>query len=141
MKTSIYLNFGGNCAEAFKFYEQHLGGKVNMTMLWGQMPGPDAAKHTPPGYADKVLHTSMELGGTLVMGADVPAYQPMRSAYVTLNVDSNEEAERIYNALSEGGEIHMKIGETFFAHRFAQFSDRFGAKWMVLHAKPAPSQA
>ena len=135
MKMSTYINFGGNCAEAFQFYARHLGGKINMTMLWSQMPGPDAAKYTPPGYADKVLHTSMELGGQMLLGADTPNHQPMRSAYITLNVDSVEEAERIYNTLSEGGEIHMKMDETFFAHRFGQFSDRFGTKWMVLFAK------
>ena len=138
MKMSTYVNFGGNCAEAFRFYEQNLGGKINMTMLWNQMPVPDAAKYTPPGFADKVLHTSMQLGGQVLLGADTPNHQPMRSAYITLNVDSNEEAERIYKILSEGGETYMAMNETFFAHRFAQFSDRFGTKWMVLHAKPAP---
>jgi len=136
MKMSTYINFGGNCAEAFKFYEQHLGGKINMTMLWSQMPGPDAAKYTPPGFADKVLHISMQLGGQLLLGADTPNHQPMRSAYITLNVDSNEDAESIYKTLSEGGEIYMAMNETFFAHRFAQFSDRFGTKWMLIHSKP-----
>ncbi len=139
MKMTTYINFGGNCADAFKFYEQHLGGRVLFTMLWGQMP--DADKHTPPGWADKVLHTSMQLGGTVLMGADVPGYQPMRSAYLSLDVPSSEEAERIYGILSEGGEIYMKMGETFFAHRFAQFSDRFGTKWMLIHSKPMGPQA
>ena len=134
MKMSTYINFGGNCAEAFRFYEQNLGGKIGMTMLWNQMP--DADKYTPPGYADKVLHTSMQLGGQVLMGADVPAYQPMRSAYISLGIESIEETERIYNLLSEGGEIYMKIGETFFAHRFAQLSDRFGTKWMLICEKP-----
>ncbi len=133
MKMSTYINFGGDCAEAFRFYEQHLGGKVTMTMHWNQMP--DAGKHTPPGYADKILHSRMELGGTVLMGADVPGYQPMRSAYLSLSVDSVEEAERIYNALSQGGEVYMKMEETFFAHRFGQFSDRFGTKWMIIHEK------
>jgi len=139
MKMNTYINFGGNCAEAFRFYEQHLGGKVQHTMQWNQMP--DADKHTPPGWADKVLHSSMQLGGGILMGADVPGYQPMRSAYISLHVDSIEEAERIYKVLSEGGEIYMKIGETFFAHRFAQFSDKFGTKWMLINEKPMPGQA
>ncbi|HEY5056760.1 MAG TPA: VOC family protein [Acidobacteriaceae bacterium] len=139
MKMNTYINFGGNCAEAFRFYEQQLGGKVNMTMLWNQMP--DADKHTPPGYGDKVLHTSIQLGGGVLMGADVPGYQPMRSAYISLHVDSVEEAERIFKTLSEGGEIYMNIGETFFAQRFAQFSDRFGTKWMLICEKPMQPQA
>jgi PhnB protein len=62
----------------------------------------------------------------------------MRSAYLALSVDSNEEAERIYNALTEGGEVFMKMGETFFAHRFGQFRDKFGINWMVIHEKPMP---
>ncbi len=136
MKMNTYINFGGNCAEAFRFYEQHLGGKVLFTMLWNQMP--DAGKHTPPGYADKVLHSSIELGGTTLLAADVPGYQPMRSAYITLHVPTVEEAERIYSVLAEGGEIYMKMGETFFAQRFAQFSDRFGTKWMLICEKPMP---
>jgi len=134
MKMNTYINFGGNCAEAFRFYEQQLGGKIGFTMLWNQMP--DADKHTPPGYSDKVLHTSMQLGGGVLMGADIPGYQPMRSAYISLHLDSIEEAERIYTILSEGGEVYMKMGETFFAHRFAQFSDKFGTKWMLIHEKP-----
>lgn len=139
MKMNTYINFGGNCAEAFRFYEQHLGGKVIFTMLWNQMP--DADKNTPPGYADKVLHSSIELGGTTLLAADVPGYQPMRSAYITLHVETIEEAERIYTTLSEGGDIYMKIGETFFAQRFAQFSDRFGTKWMLICEKPMQPQA
>ena len=138
MKMDTYINFGGNCAEAFRFYEQHLGAKVKFTMKWSDMP--EADKHTPPGYGDKVLHSTMEIGGAVLLGADVPAYQPMRSAYLTLRVDSIEEAERVYSTLSEGGEVYMKMGETFFAYRFGQFSDRFGTKWMVIFDKPGPQQ-
>jgi PhnB protein len=64
----------------------------------------------------------------------------MRSAYLTLAVDSNEEAERIYNALAEGGEVFMKLGETFFARRFGQLRDRFGINWMIIHEKPMPNE-
>ena len=133
MKMSTYLNFGGNCAEAFRFYEQHLGGKIIAMMKWSQMP--DAEKHTPPGFSEAILHARMELGETFIMASDVPGYQPMRSAYLSLSVASSEEAERIYNVLSEGGEVYMKMEETFFAHRFGQFADRFGTKWMVIHEK------
>ena len=133
MKMSTYLNFGGNCAEAFRFYEQHLGGKIIAMMKWNQMP--DAEKHTPPGFSEAILHARMELGETFIMASDVPGYQPMRSAYLSLSVASSEEAERIYNVLSEGGEVYMTMEETFFAHRFGQFADRFGTKWMVIHEK------
>lgn len=133
MKMYTYLNYGGNCEEAFKFYEKNLGGKIMGVFRWNQMP--DAAKHTPPGYENAVLHMRVDLGETVLMGADVPGYQPMRSAYLSLTVGSSEEAERIYNVLSEGGEVFMKMGETFFAHRFGQFRDRFGTNWMVIHEK------
>lgn len=136
MKMTTYLNFGGNCEEAFRFYEQHLGGKILGMMKWSQMP--DAAKHTPPGFENASLHARMELGETFLMASDVPGYQPMRSAYLSLSVGSNEEAERIYNVLSEGGEVFMKMGETFFAYRFGQFRDKFGTNWMVIHERPMP---
>jgi len=139
MKIHTYLNFGGNCAEAFRFYEQHLGGKIlSPVFKWSQMP--DAEKHTPPGYADAILHGRIELGGTVLMASDVPQdlFQPMRSVYLSLGVDSNEEAERIYNLLTEGGEIFMKMEETFFAHRFGQLRDRFGTNWMIIYEKRMP---
>ena len=65
----------------------------------------------------------------------------MRSAYLTLSVDSDSEAERIYKALSEGGEVFMALAETFFATRFAQLRDKFGVNWMLIHEKPMPRPA
>ena len=74
----------------------------------------------------------MEIGNTTVMGADIPNAEPMRSAYLTLRVETNEEAEKIYALLSEGGHIFMKMEETFFASRFAMLRDKFGTSWMIL---------
>jgi PhnB protein len=133
-KLNTYINFRGQCEEALRFYEQHLGAKLMSIMKWNQMP--DAEKHTPPGMADKVLHTRFGLGDTYLMAADVPHAEPMRSAYLTLSVDTNEEAERIYNALAEGGEVFMAMGETFFAQRFGQLRDRFGINWMIIRERP-----
>jgi len=134
MQLHTYLNYGGNCEQAFKFYEQHLGGKITMLMRHGEAPEPGP---TPPDWKDKVLHARMNLGETELLGADVPKdrFQPMRSAYLTLTLGSNEEAERVYALLSEGGEIFMKMEESFFAHRFAMLRDRFGTSWMLLHPK------
>jgi PhnB protein len=73
------------------------------------------------------------------MGADIPGAEPMRSAYLTLGLDSAEEAERVYALLSEGGQIFMKMEETFFASRFAMLRDRFGTSWMLLHERPVRS--
>lgn len=133
MQLDIYLNYGGNCEAAFRFYEQHLGGRVTMLMRHGEMPGGNQA---PADWRDKVLHAQMELGGNVLMGADVPQdrFQPMRSAYLSLTLPTIEESERLYALLTEGGEIFMPIAETFFASRFAMFRDRFGTSWMLLGA-------
>jgi PhnB protein len=140
MKLNTYLNYGGNCAEAFRFYEKNLVGKITMIMTHGQMPNPSGID---PAWKDKVLHARIELGGTAIYGADIPSppFEPIRSAYLSLGVNSIAEAERIYALLSEGGEIFMKMEETFFAHRFAMFRDRFGTSWMLLNEKPMPASA
>lgn len=138
MKLQTYLNFAGNCREAFHYYEQHLGGKIVMMMPHGQGPNLDDG---PPDWKDAVLHARIDIGGTVVMGADIPGCQPMRSAYLSLIVSSTGEAERIYAALSDGGVIFMPIAETYFAFRFAQLRDKFGMSWMILNERPMPAAA
>ena len=133
MQLTTYVNFAGTCAEAFRYYEQHLGGKITFSMTHGESP---QGSPLGPEWKDAVLHASIELGGTLLMGADIPNAEPMRSAYLTINVDTNEEAERIYNALADGGRTLMKMEETFFAFRFGQVQDKFGLNWMVMHERP-----
>jgi PhnB protein len=133
MKLTTYVNFAGTCAEAFRYYEKHLGGKVGMMMTHGQ--GPDQSRVNAE-WKDAVLHARISLGGTDLMAADIPRAQPMRSAYLTLGVDSDSEAERIFSALSDGGQILMPMEETFFASRFGQVRDRFGINWMILHERP-----
>ena len=133
MKMTTYVNFPGTCAEAFRFYETHLGGKVSMMMTHGQAP--DQGK-VNPDWKDAVLHARLSVAGTELLGADIPKAEPMRSAYLSLSVESDAEAERIFSALAEGGEVFMKMQETFFASRFAQLRDRFGLNWMILHERP-----
>ena len=135
MKMLTYVNFPGKCAEAFRFYEKHLGGTIGMMMTHGQAPDQTNVK---PELKDAVLHARLSVGETELMGADIPNAQPMRSAYLSLNVDSDAEAERIFSALSEGGEVFMPMQETFFATRFAQLRDRFGINWMIIHERPMP---
>ena len=135
MKVNTYLNFGGNCADAFRFYEKELGGKINMLMTHDQNPSPSPI---PPELAKTVLHASITIGGATMMASDVPPdrFQPIRSVYLCLAVDSDAEAERIHALLSEGGQIYMPMQETFFASRFSQLRDRFGTSWMIIHEKP-----
>jgi len=139
MKVNTYLNFPGNCLEAMRFYEKHLGAKILMKGTFADMAAQGVPQNLPPGLnRDGIIHARFQLGDTLVMASDGPNVEPMRSAYICLAVDSNEEAERIYNILADGGEVFMKMGETFFAHRFGQFRDKFGINWMVIHEKPMP---
>ena len=132
MKLNTYVNFAGRCAEAFHFYEQHLGGRIGMMMTHGQAPDQSRVK---PEWKDAVLHARISLGDTELMGADIPNAQPMRSAYLSLSVESDKEAERIFSALADDGDVLMPIQETFFASRFAQVRDRFGINWMILHER------
>ena len=133
MKMYTYVNFAGKCAEAFRFYEKHLGGKISFMMTHGQAPDQSQVK---PELKDAVLHARVSIGGTELAGADIPNAQPMRSAYLSLNVDSDADAERIFSALAEGGEVFMPMQETFFATRFGQLRDRFGINWMILRERP-----
>lgn len=87
----------------------------------------------PADWQEKVLHGRIEIGATVLMGADIPQAEPMRSAYLTLSLDREEDAERVYALLTEGGEIFMKMERTPFANRFAMLRDRFGTSWMLLH--------
>lgn len=131
MKLYTYLNFGGNCRQAFEFYAKHLGGTITMLTTHGENP---AAANVPPNWKNAVLHARIEIGGTTVLGADIPPdrFKPMRSAYLTMIVDTAAEAESMYALLIDGGEIFMSMETTFFAQRFAMFRDRFGTSWMLL---------
>ena len=130
MKLSVNLNYPGHCEQAFRFYEEHLGGRVTMMYRHGSQPG---VSQVPADWSNAVLHARLELGGAVVTGADIPRAEPMRRAYLTLTLDTAEESERIYALLSDGGQIFMKMEETFFAKRFAMLRDQFGTSWMLLY--------
>ncbi len=128
MKLDIYINYPGHCEKAFQFYEQHLGGKISLMMPHHQKPS-----NFPAGWTKPIMHAIVEIGGTLIRGADVPGAEPMRSAYLTLRLETAREAEEIYELLTNDGEIFMKMEKTFFANRFAMVRDKFGTSWMLLN--------
>jgi PhnB protein len=134
MKLYTHLNFGGNCEEAFLFYEKHLGGKIIMIMKQSQLPSNYNVK---PGPTDPVVHIRMDIAGVELMGNDVPEeyFKPVTSSYLYFSVDSTEEAERVFGLLADGGKIGMPMEETFFATRFGQVRDRFGVLWSIIHPK------
>jgi PhnB protein len=136
MRTTTYVNFSGNCTMAFRYYEEHLGGKVGIVMTHAQSPDQGQVR---PEWRSAVLHGRIAIGDLELWAADIPNAKPMRSAYLTLRVDSDDEAERVFSALSDGGQILTPIREEIFATRFAQVRDRFGINWMVLHERPMPS--
>lgn len=131
MHLFTQLNFGGNCAEAFRYYEKHLGGRIEMMMTQREMP------NAPANATDAVIHARLAIAGTTLLGNDVPAehFKPIRSSYIYLGVDSTEEAERVHAVLADGGQVTMPLAETFFATRFSQLRDRFGVLWSVIHQK------
>ena len=139
MQLNTFLNFGGNCKEAFTFYSEHLGAKIIMLMTHSQNPTQPAA----PGQQDAVMYARIEIGGTHLMASDVPAehFQPMRSAYLSLTLSSPQEVERIHNILADGGQVFMPLQETFYATRFSMLRDKFGTNWMLLHQRPTPPTA
>jgi PhnB protein len=133
MRLDIYLNYSGNCEEAFRFYERHLGGTITGIVRHSDQANPNI----PADWQEKVLHARLEIGTTVLMGADIPTAERMRSAYLTLTLDSEAEAERAYALLVEEGEIFMEMRQTPFANRFAMLRDRFGTSWMILHQPEA----
>jgi len=130
MQVTTYLNFKGDCEEAFKFYEQHLGGQPGDIFRYGGSPMADAA---PPDWADKVMHGSITVGGQQLMGADVVAahYEEPKGFSLSLHTTSAEEAERIYHELAKSGRELMPLEKTFWAERFGMVVDRFGIRWMI----------
>jgi len=135
MKLNAFLNFGGNCEQALRFYEQHLGGRITMMMRRAEQGDQPV---TWPGWEQSIQFATLDLGETQLMASDVPPdrFQPMRSVYLSLTVDSPAEAERVWKLLTDGGQIFMPLAETFFAVRFGQLRDRFGVSWMILARRP-----
>ena len=130
MQLTPYLLFNGNCAEAFRFYERLLGGKVEAMMPHAGTP---AEAHVPAVWHDKIMHACLKAGDAVLMGSDTQAREEHRAgnAHVALAVADPAEAERIFNGLAEGGQVKMPIGPTFWSVRFGMLTDRFGIAWMV----------
>jgi PhnB protein len=131
-----YLSFNGNCRQAFEFYEACLRGKIQMIMTNGESP---MAAKTPPDQLDRIMHVSLAWDGHTLAGADAPPqyYSKPQGFSIALNVKEIPEAERIFNALSEGGAVQMPLQATFWAQRFGMFVDRFGIPWMINSGQPA----
>ncbi len=130
-QLDAYLVFDGNCADAMRFYERTLGGKLEMLMTNAQSP---AAAQTPPGSADRIMHARLALGNRILMGSDGPPDQPvggMKGFSLSLIYPTVREAKKVFDALAEGGRVTMPFQKTFWAEGFGMLVDRFGTPWMV----------
>lgn len=127
-----YLHFDGQCAEAMRFYERTLGGKLQTLLTYADSPMPDQ-QGCAPSDKDRVMHACLVLDGRMLMASDTPPgmYRPKAGFSVSLNYATAEEARPIFDKLSEGGEVVMPMGKTFWADAFGIFTDRFGTPWMV----------
>ncbi len=130
MQMTPYLNFTGQCREAFDVYAEVLNGDIVARMTYGESPMCD---EMPPESHDHVMHTLLVADGAALMGADGPPQEDGagHGMWVALNVDTAEEAERIFEAFSEGADIKMPMEKTFWAERFGMLVDRFGTAWII----------
>jgi PhnB protein len=136
MLIQPYLFFDGRCEEAIDFYRRTLGAEVTMLMRFKEAPEPSPPGMLPPGSENKVMHAALRLGDTTVMASDgncqgKPSFQGFS---LSLSVANEVEAERLFAALAEGGQVQMPMTKTFFAPRFGMVADRFGVSWMVIVA-------
>lgn len=128
MQINAYLGFDGTCAEAFKFYETVLGGKITFMMTYAEAP-----METPAGCGDKIIHATLSIGETVVMGGDAPPghYRQPTGFSISIGIKDPAKAEDLFKALAEGGKIIMPLEKTFWAKRFGMLTDRYGTPWMV----------
>ncbi|MCC4114584.1 VOC family protein [Aromatoleum toluclasticum] len=134
MKVQPYLFFDGRCEEALEFYRKVLGAEVTMTMRFRESPEPHQPGMLPPGAGDKIMHANLRIGDTEVMASDgrctgQPAFQGFSLAAAVANA---AEAERVFTALSDGGQVRMPLAKTFWSPSFGMVADQFGVSWMVM---------
>jgi len=128
---NAYLSFNGNCAEAMRFYERVLGGNLKALLKNSETP---AAEHIAPGNEDRIMHAYLEFPGGSLMAGDAYAgekYEGIKGVSLALQYDDTSEAQRVFDALSEGGSVTMPWGPTFWAEAFGMATDKYGTPWIV----------
>lgn len=137
MKIEPYLFFDGRCGEAIEFYKKAIGAEVIMAMRFKDSPQPPQ-QTMPPGYENKIMHATLRIGESQVMASDGDCHgkQKFDGFSLSLSAANAAEAERLFKALGEGGQVTMPIGKTFFSPAFGMLQDRFGVNWMVIVPSP-----
>ena len=133
-KVQPYLFFDGRCEEAIEFYRKTLGAEVGMMMRWKDSPEPCPEGTIPPCSENKVMHAAIKIGDALVMASDGRCTGAPNFQGFSLSLDATDDAhaKRLFDALSDGGQVQMPLGNTFFASSFGMVADRFGVSWMVI---------
>jgi PhnB protein len=134
---NIYLNFNGNCEEAFNFYRSALGGEFSHVGRFKDMPQPEGSEPISKEMGEKIMHISLPISKeTVLMGSDTggewaSSYQPGNNFSISITAESKEEADKLFDGLSNGGKITMPMNETFWGDYFGMFTDKFNINWMV----------
>jgi PhnB protein len=136
MQVQPYLYFEGRCEEAIEFYRKALGAEVTTLMRYKDSPEPHQPGMVPPGAENKVMHSSFRIGETTVMASDglCSGKPDFKGVSLTITVPNDNEAEQLFAALGDGGQVQMPLTKTFFSSRFGMVADRFGVSWMIIVA-------
>lgn len=127
-----YLFFEGNCEEALEFYKSAIGAQVDMVMRYSESPAPPPPDVVPEGFGDKVMHASFHVGGSMIMASDgCGDVGTFGGFFLSLALATEAEADRYFDALAEGGQVVMPLGETFWSPKFGMLKDKFGVGWMI----------
>ncbi len=134
MLIQAYLYFNGRCDEAIEFYRGALGAEVDMLMRFKECPDPQPPGMLPPGFEDKVMHAALRIGETQLMLSDGcnPGPAGFQGFSLTITPPDVAAADRLFNALGDGGEVTMPLDKTFFSPRFGMLTDRFGVPWTLV---------
>lgn len=133
--VNIYLNFNGNCEDAFNFYQSILGGEFTYIGRFGEIPESEDYK-VAEGDKNKIMHVSLPVGNSILMGSDIgsewaSSFQQGNNFSVSITADSKDEANKLFKGLSEEGQITMPLADTFWGDYFGMFTDKFGVNWMI----------
>lgn len=134
MHIQAYLHFDGRCEQALAFYRKVLGAELDMMMRYKESPEPPPPGMVPPDWGDKIMHSSMRIGDSVVMAADDCTGGPggTHGCQLVLNVADEAQARRCFDALADGGKVRMPLSRTFFSPGFGMLNDRFGVQWMII---------
>lgn len=135
-----YLNFNGNCEDAFSFYKSVFGGEFSYISRFEDMPPQEGVPPMPEEFKRRIMHVSLRVGGIMLMGSDTgggwaPKFVVGNNVTLTLNADNRQEADKLFKKLSEGGKVIMPMADMFWGAYYGMFTDKFEVNWMITAGK------